>query len=419
MKAMKPFPLRGLFLLSLTLILFPFLNGQSDFRPGYIITNQMDTVYGEINYQGELLNSKSCIFRTGEKKESVKYSPGEIYGYRFSNDHFYVSKILPLEEGKEEVFTRYMVDGITNLFFHRGSTGDAYYVEDQDGVVLELDNRLKQVTGEFGGKRVKESTAYIGVLKYLMKDQPQIYGQIDNLRITEKSLLNLMTDYHQMVCGDSIACIIYQKEKKKTIINFGVIAAYYYGRLNVLMGSVYDINAQPVSELRLGAGINFPLSFINHRIQFKYKILYNQIIDSRFIGKELVLNTATHSYMHHLDFSWLENSLSISYLFLPESKIKPYIELGGFFDYAINYSVDSRNTVFRNTNSEIISDRSVKPIHINNHWLGFYFGAGFDIKTGKNTKVSFTASYLHKFDGTDVNTYATMDGVNFSSSYWF
>ena len=34
---------------------------QSDFRPGYYITNDLDTVFGLIDYRGEIRDSRICV----------------------------------------------------------------------------------------------------------------------------------------------------------------------------------------------------------------------------------------------------------------------------------------------------------------------------------------------------------------------
>ena len=47
---------------------------QRDYREGYIITNQQDTIYGWIDYRGDIRNAKICSFKeteTGQTTDSV------------------------------------------------------------------------------------------------------------------------------------------------------------------------------------------------------------------------------------------------------------------------------------------------------------------------------------------------------------
>ena len=50
------------------LILTGVLNAQSDFRPGYIISTTGDTIFGEIDYRGDLSMSNVCRFKNGENE---------------------------------------------------------------------------------------------------------------------------------------------------------------------------------------------------------------------------------------------------------------------------------------------------------------------------------------------------------------
>ncbi|MFW5658286.1 MAG: hypothetical protein ACOCYF_02455, partial [Bacteroidota bacterium] len=73
--------LKGLILFGI-LLSTGVLHAQTDFRPGYIIQNAGDTVYGEIDYRGDLLMGRLCRFK--EADNSIKdYSPYDIAAFRF------------------------------------------------------------------------------------------------------------------------------------------------------------------------------------------------------------------------------------------------------------------------------------------------------------------------------------------------
>ena len=56
--------------LCLVLILFiSELKGQADFKPGYIITEKNQTLYGLIDYSVALKNENKCEFRKNAKSE--------------------------------------------------------------------------------------------------------------------------------------------------------------------------------------------------------------------------------------------------------------------------------------------------------------------------------------------------------------
>ena len=74
------------------LLLVPFLlTAQPDFREGYVINNQGDTLRGTIDYRGDLMMGSICRFLdpAGRIQE---FSPDSIASYRFNDGKFYVSK---------------------------------------------------------------------------------------------------------------------------------------------------------------------------------------------------------------------------------------------------------------------------------------------------------------------------------------
>ena len=66
-----------------------FLNAQTDFKPAYIIELSGDTLWGEIDYRGDLLKGHTCKFR--DKTGAVTdYSPNSIFAFRFIDGKYYV-----------------------------------------------------------------------------------------------------------------------------------------------------------------------------------------------------------------------------------------------------------------------------------------------------------------------------------------
>jgi hypothetical protein len=80
------------------------LFAQRDFNQGYIIKNNGDTAYGQINYMGDEYNSVSCFFKKNDMDDVVKYIPGEIKAYRFIEGKYYVSRNINIEGKEKEVF---------------------------------------------------------------------------------------------------------------------------------------------------------------------------------------------------------------------------------------------------------------------------------------------------------------------------
>ena len=53
---------------------------QTNPQPGYIITNENDTIRGTIDYLNDFRNMHTCHFRADGAQDFQKYKPGEIRG---------------------------------------------------------------------------------------------------------------------------------------------------------------------------------------------------------------------------------------------------------------------------------------------------------------------------------------------------
>lgn len=68
------------------------LNGQTNFRPGYVITNSNDTLQGLIDNKGDVKNAKNCEFKESADAKVKEFKPFGIKGFRFKDDKYFVSK---------------------------------------------------------------------------------------------------------------------------------------------------------------------------------------------------------------------------------------------------------------------------------------------------------------------------------------
>jgi len=54
------------------------LYAQTVFKPGYVIKEAGDTIFGEIDYRGDLLMNNRCRFRVSKNYDENEYSPYDI-----------------------------------------------------------------------------------------------------------------------------------------------------------------------------------------------------------------------------------------------------------------------------------------------------------------------------------------------------
>lgn len=197
--------------LSISLTLF----AQKDFKPGYLITNLQDTIYGQISLSSSSSNNRKCVFLSEGEAETI-YSPFEIYGYRIDDLKFYVSKEIEINDKKEKVFLEYLVNGIVNLYYFNELSIDYYFIE-KDNELHPLTNNEIVTANEFGDEYARNSNQYIGALAYYFKDSPELKAEIGATKFTHKSIISITKDYHNSVCSE-YECVEYVKETKRSLV---------------------------------------------------------------------------------------------------------------------------------------------------------------------------------------------------------
>ena len=132
--------------------------GQGNFRPGYIVTYNSDTLRGFIKLKSNFENSKSCIFKTEKNQIPKILSPDDIRAYRIENGKYYLSKEIEIDSLKKKVFLEYLVNGIVNLYYYKDPLNEYYFIE-KDKILSRLSNEGSIVTvKENGHQGVPEGT---------------------------------------------------------------------------------------------------------------------------------------------------------------------------------------------------------------------------------------------------------------------
>jgi len=196
----------------LLLLLFSVydLKCQTNFRRGFVITNENDTLHGLIDYRRDARNSKKCDFKDGQRSVIMEYMPSSIKGYRFDDGKFYISKSVKLKGKDVQLFLEFLVNGIADLYYYTDGANQYYFIEKADGQLLELNIIQKSIKID-GEEYTQRTMKYIGLLKYAFADCQQIFPLINKVVLEDKSLIEITKRYHDYVC-DGEKCVIYEKK---------------------------------------------------------------------------------------------------------------------------------------------------------------------------------------------------------------
>ena len=180
---------------------------QSDFRSGFIITYQNDTLPGLLDSRSERLNAKRCLFRTKAEKKPSKYTPDDIRAFRFADSKLYVARQLP--QGK--VFLECLVDGVVDVYFYRDNRGDHYLIQKPGEPLVELQQDIRYLT--IGGEKYpREDKSYITTLEHHLREVPSLQPKIERANLSHTSLVDIAKAYHKRIGITDDPCIVYEKK---------------------------------------------------------------------------------------------------------------------------------------------------------------------------------------------------------------
>lgn len=325
--------------LCLIILLF-FCNsifGQKNFMPGYVVTNNFDSIYGLINYGSNSKNSKECEFKVKGKADIKFYYPFDINSYVLDNNRRYISKNIEINGEVKQVFLEYLVNGIIDLYYYNEGFEEFFYIE-KDGELFQLDNNAIEMADENGVKHIRYSNQYKGVLKKLFGETTELDEKIINSKFQFASLVNLTKEYHNIVCNDEI-CIDYTKSRK-----FDIFCEILAGKDLSYMGLASSKDYIEYLTPMLGINLHFKDNRYNSKINLVTGV--NLLKQSYSGGYRNTIIDTYRSLSHgvNIDFILLQLPVTLEYNLLP-GRIKPTISISVAHNVLLNadYYVELRN----------------------------------------------------------------------------
>lgn len=347
---------------------------QSDFRDGYIVTHENDTIYGEIALRSNLKNAQSCIFRN--ESDVKTYTPNEISTYRIIGEKYYISKEVDLSDKKETVFLEFLVEGTANLYYLKKGS-DEFFILEKEGRLVSLTNKESIYEGKDGGTFAKNSSKFRGVMLYFFRDAPQLANKIKQVDFSYKPIIKIVTDYNKSICPNN-ECVRFEKSTKLNVFMeaVGGVAINKMG----LEGSDEYLNSLSPT---IGVDFVFKPSKAHYVWNVILGVSYQKLdfsgqIDDydKIVGKYLDFD---------VQYSLLRFPLKVRYEF-PGKKIQPFLSAG------------LTNSLLLNINSTILNQRSARTqreenAEMENYQFGYCASLGFKYKISDKNYLIFEAEY--------------------------
>lgn len=398
---MKRYMKRKLVLLVCICVLFAVSYSQSDYRNGFIITNNNDTIYGLIDFRSRYSNSHECIFIKNNESDKTTYKPFDIQAYRFVDDKYYVSKEIIRNDTIKSIFLEFLLKGAANLYsYYDFYDGEHFYIDNNQGIFIELKNtKVEEYIDDT--KYLREKKEYQGVLKYYFQEAPSVTSKTDNLAYGQNSLINLFKDYHDEVCSGE-ECISYVKKPIKLKFSLGPFIGFNiyteYLNINYLFVNYYLLEPSDFNNSLLptyGLYFNFYLPEVNQKLHFQYEVSYSkwrQNVSSVYYDSIFNID-------YYMSMAYLQQSINNVFLFtyeFPKGKIRPLFQIGAFFNYFFIQDFSNNLTaedLYGNqyTNNELTSSPFPE------YQYGLCFAIGNYLKIYKQQEILFELRYSNGF----------------------
>lgn len=284
--------------LILTVLIFTLgaLSAQTEFRPGYVVKSEGDTLFGLISYRDYIRMGKVCVFKKDKKSKKNTFYPADILAYRFIDGKYFVTKTV----NDEKVFLEYLINGKLSMYHYRDTKTDHFYFEKDSVPLTELPYEDIYKRDSLGTLNARKNNRYIGLLNYYLNDASGIQTQIEKIkRLERKNLISLAEYYHNAVC-DGEKCIVYEKKLSAFKLNFEVSGGVFSDTKKYLDPAQYNtgFNYNNIGFSFKGYSITSPCSAgeviahicmpgISENVYFRTGIAYYRLngIDNYYLNK--------------------------------------------------------------------------------------------------------------------------------------
>jgi hypothetical protein len=377
-------------------VLFPASLFAQDYRAGYIIKNNTDSVSGFIEYSAEKKSSSVCKFRSSRKHKATAFTPEELRAYGFYGDKRYESMQIPDSTTKGKVFIKVIVRGPINLYQYRKT-----FLVRKDSLV-QLPTPKSKVIDTDNGKRTREDSRYKGLLNFLLSDCKL---SADETRYTESSLTNLINNYNRCKGLEPL----YKKPKPIFKVNFNLTAGYNSSDMTIDLPDPVALNKSNTVVGGLGVDLSSPRIF--DRIFFTIDAWYVKNLYQGYYQKK-----AGSDIIHtdlQMEFTSIKLPLGFRYNFLKDVNT-PYIKGGLLVSFLTNHTyekIEERETLY----GEVITTKSGEEDYLQNLPKGVWFGVGYNQKISKNLQLTIEFRYDkgEGFVGTPIQKFSEVKNYNF------
>lgn len=359
----------------------------SQFKNGYIVKNNNDTIYGYIDFEGSIKNSEHCSFKLSEDSAISVYYPEDIKAFRFTDSKYFSTFEIITNNVQKKVFLEWLIKGKASILIYTPDIKSRYYILLENDSLYELKNTeqfIKKNDAVF--KSNKEE--YKGALRYYFNDCPSISGQINNTAFTGNSLIKVAKTYHKKTCHNSEECIVFEDKNRKLKYSPGIIFSQVSSQLKLNNNLPGNVNIS--RSVGLGFTLNISnLPLISSKFSLGTQIMYSQL----FYTYHFITDEKPYWFEDNrmFKFNYLRMPFQLKYKFL-YNKFTPFISLGLTANMRFHYTQYDRLIMNYITKQFADYTYGIKPIQ-----YGINTGIGFLYTINPKYLLNIAIEYEHDY----------------------
>ena len=357
------------------------MTAQTNPQPGYIITNENDTIRGTIDYLTDFRNMYTCHFRADGAHDFQKYKPGEISGYRLTNTGiFYVTRTFVVGHKEQTIFAEYLLKGGVSLYYARDAHTQYYYWVDEDGKVARM-----AYDGEKASMSADENTyrkKMIVEVSQMLRKSPDAQKRLWKTNYSSTDLVDLTREYDEAYCTDAGECVQFVFDSKKKYglkVSFRIEAGVDFNTVRNKHYTGENWIETSCTTPYLGIGADFLIPRFSKSLSLETLLTVNKKSGSEEEIDYLQKVTAMH--FEYYDLAW---QLGLNYKFLPQRRVSPFIRGGFALNEMFGIETENMDHYKIGHNDQDFRTRL---------GMGFYIGVGTDISIGSHS-LRIVANYL-------------------------
>lgn len=380
---------------------------QSDFRKGYIITLENDTINGLIDYRDGTKNFETCSFKKNENDEIVDYRPSKLNGYRFKDDKYFKPRRIENQDGYQEyAFLEVLISGSVSLYKHKST----FFIEKGDSSFHKLETETIE-TFSNGEKKQRVSKKYLGILSFLLSDCSELRKEIQSVGLSEGPLMKIVKKYHKL---QNLEYSIYRAKQPTLKLSIGIYTGVNISNtkfssernnFNHLVEGNFE-NGTPI------IGLNFNLFFPRFSGKISFLTGFSYLSQDYFSSHKVVKSPITEINDVSMQIKQLKIPFGFQYTFT-KRKFTPYINLG--LSTIINIQ-SSASWIQDSENNNVVVTKEENPLALKSTQIGFWGGLGVSKAISPKLDAFFELRY--ELTNTESNFEDGFININGNSSFF-